>query len=260
VIYGIDDSYRRLTGGFELLQGRDMQNGQEILADDVYVKNNKLKLGQRITFWNHDFTLVGIVQSGRGARLYIPLPTAQDLLGSAGKVTMFFVRLDDPKQTESALAAVKILLPGYNVRSMEEYTSLMTVANFPGLEPFVNVMISISVIIGFLVIFLAMYTTVLERTREIGILKSLGASKLYIANLILRETAMVSLLGIVAGAGASFGLRKLVLKAFPTLTVQITTEWIVWAALIAVAGSLVGALYPAWRAARQDPIAALAYE
>lgn len=259
LVYGVDDRYRRLSGPFELLQGRDLQQGLEILADDLHAKNNRLKVGQTVNIWNTDFTLVGIVQSGKGARLYVPLTTSQDLNGSVGYVSVFFVKLDDPKNMDTALAAIKELLEGYNVRSMEEYTSLM-VSNFPGLQPFIKVMITISVIIGFLVIFLAMYTTVLERTREIGILKSLGASKLYIANLILWETAMVAVLGIAVGTGSAVLLRKVVLQAFPTLTIYITQEWILKAGLIALLASLVGALYPAWRAARQDPIAALAYE
>src|SRR5262249_3547944 len=111
-----------------------------------------------------------------------------------------------------------------------------------------------------LVIFLAMYTTVLERTREIGILKSLGGSKLYISNLIFREVLVVAIAGILVGVGASLLLRRVVLARFPALTIDITQEWILWSALIALTGSIVGALYPAIRAARQDPIAALAYE
>jgi len=259
LVYGIDDNYRHLSGPFDLLEGRDLNGGLEILADEIHVKNNKLKLGQKVNVWNTDFTLVGIVRSGKGARLYVPLVTSQDLNGSKGYVSIFFLKIDDSGNQDLTLDAIKELLQGYNVRSMDEYTSLM-VSSFPGLQPFIKVMITISVIIGFLVIFLAMYTTVLERTREIGILKSLGASKMYIANLILWETAMVAVLGIAVGTGTAVLLRKVVIQAFPTLTIYITQEWILKAGLIALLASLVGALYPAWRAARQDPIAALAYE
>ncbi len=56
----------------------------------------------------------------------------------------------------------------------------------------INVVIGIAMIIGFIVIFQAMYTAVMERTREIGILKSLGAGKLYIVNVVLRETLLIA--------------------------------------------------------------------
>ena len=261
VIYGIDpQKFREVSGGFEVLEGREVQSGAEIMADDVYAPSNHWGVGQKVKFWDHDFQVVGIVRHGRGARLFVPLATAQEMLGEGNRVSLFFLRLDDPGQMEAALAGLKAKLPGYNIRSMEEYTSLMTVSSFPGLAPFVRVMIGIAVTIGFLVIFLAMYTTVLERTREIGILKSLGASQGYIAGLLLREVLLVSLLGIAVGIGASFILRKVVITAVPTLSVLITRGWLLRASGIAVAGALVGALYPALRAARQDAIEALAYE
>src|SRR5207302_11153698 len=77
-------------------------------------------------------------------------------------------------------------IPGmrsYNVRSMREYLSLMTPTSYPYLGTFIHVVIGISLTIGLIVIFQAMYTSVMERTREIGILKSMGASKaaVYIA-------------------------------------------------------------------------------
>jgi putative ABC transport system permease protein len=262
VIYGIDERFRRLTGGFTFVAGRDLQGGLEILVDTIYARDNKdkVRVGGTLEFWNRNFKVVGIVEHGKGARLFVPLATAQDLNGAEGKATMFFVRLDRPENTAPALAAIQKLLEGYNVRSMEEYVSLMTVSNFPGLRPFVRVMIGISLTIGFLVIFLAMYTTVLERTRDIGILKSLGASKLYITALFLREVSLIAAAGIVLGIAGSLLLRNAVLKAFPSLTINITPEWIGWAAVIAALGALIGALYPAFRAAQQDPIAALAYE
>ena len=115
-------------------------------------------------------------------------------------------------------------------------------------------------IIGFLVIFLSMYTTIIERTRDIGILKSLGASKGYIVKALLSETALICAVGIVAGIGLSYATRGFFVRAFPTLNILLTLEWMLKAALIAIVGGLLGASYPAWLASRKDPIEALAYE
>jgi putative ABC transport system permease protein len=117
-----------------------------------------------------------------------------------------------------------------------------------------------STTIGFIVIFQAMYAAVMERTREIGILKSLGASKVYIVNVVLRETALLAIIGIVLGIGISFAATEALIKRLPTLTVMISGYWVLRATLIALGGALIGALYPAFRAARKDPIDALAYE
>jgi len=136
----------------------------------------------------------------------------------------------------------------------------MSSNNIPGLTAFTTVIIIIAVGIGFLVIFLSMYTTITERTREIGILKSLGASKGYIIAVILREACLLSAVGILAGYGVALITRKLILASFPTLVIELTVLWAVYAALLAIAGSLVGAFYPAMRAAQLDPVDALAYE
>jgi putative ABC transport system permease protein len=114
--------------------------------------------------------------------------------------------------------------------------------------------------VGFLVIFQSMYTAVLERTREIGILKSLGSSKMSIVGVILRETAVLAVAGVLLGIASTYGVRLLIAHMFPTTNFQITGLWMMYGALIAFTGALCGALYPAWMAARKDPIDALAYE
>jgi putative ABC transport system permease protein len=148
----------------------------------------------------------------------------------------------------------------YVASSMAYYLSMMTPSNYPGLSTFIHVVVGISMIIGFIVIFQAMYTAVMERTREIGILKSMGASKLYIVNVILRETVMLALGGIVAGILVSLVARAGIRYRLPTLPVVVTGGWILRATIIAVVGAVLGALYPAYKAAQKDPIDALAYE
>jgi putative ABC transport system permease protein len=101
---------------------------------------------------------------------------------------------------------------------------------------------------------------VMERTREIGILKSLGASKTYIVNVILRETVVLAIAGIVLGIVVSLITGMALRSHYRTLTVDIENRWIWRATIIAVVGALIGALYPAFKAAQKDPIDALAYE
>jgi len=148
----------------------------------------------------------------------------------------------------------------YVANSMASYLAMMTTSNYPGLSTFIDVVVGISVVIGFIVIFQAMYTAVMERTREIGILKSMGASKLYVVNVVLRETVLLALGGIVLGIGVSLAARAALAHKFPLLQVIVDGGWIVRATLIAVAGAIAGALYPAFKAAQKDPIDALAYE
>jgi putative ABC transport system permease protein len=115
-------------------------------------------------------------------------------------------------------------------------------------------------VIGFLVIFQAMYAAVSERTREIGILKSMGASKIYIVNVVLRETVLLALVGVAVGIVLTLAARLAFRHWLPTLTVVLSGTWLLRTAIIAISGAVVGALYPAYKAAQKDPIDALAYE
>jgi len=149
---------------------------------------------------------------------------------------------------------------GYQVISINDYISQMVPSRIPGFSAFINVVIGVAVCIGFIVIFQSMYTAVMERTREIGILKSMGASKMYIVGLILRETALLAVVGILVGIGMSFAARAGIINRFPTLRVLVEQNWILRATVIALVGAMLGAIYPAYRAAQKDPIDALAYE
>jgi putative ABC transport system permease protein len=261
MIYGIDmAAFDRVSGGFVYHAGGPFRDPYDILVDDWYAKATHIKVGQTISLLNHDFRVSGIVEHGKGARLFISLNTAEDLLSVKDKASIFFVRCTDPRYTGDVSEVIKQLGPKYQIHPVKEFTSLMTSNNLPGFEAFITVIIGIAVGIGFLVIFLAMYTTIIERTREIGILKSLGASKGYIIAVILREAGLLSVVGIMAGYGIAAVARKAILAKFPTLVIELTMEWAAYAALLALVGSLLGAFYPALRAAQLDPVDALAYE
>jgi putative ABC transport system permease protein len=261
IIYGIDlPTFDRVSGGFVYHSGGPFQAPYDILVDDVYANSHHSKVGQKINLLNHDFRIAGIVEYGKGARMYIPLATAQDMLGAQNKASIFFVKCTDPAFTQQTADAIRTLLQNYSVMPIKEYMALMTSNNLPGLNYFITVMISLAVGIGFLVIFLSMYTTITERTREIGILKSLGASKTYIISVIMRETTLLTVLGIIVGYIGAMLARRAFIGLFPTLPVQLTWDWRLYAAGLALIGSVVGAFYPAMRAAQLDPVDALAYE
>ncbi len=262
LIYGIDlDSFNNVSGGFVFHSGGPFTGPYDILVDDWYAKANHVKVGGTLNLLNHDFHVAGIVEHGKGARMFIPLATAQDLSSAQDKASIFFVKCTDPGYTESVRKGINALLPNYRVLSIREYMSLMTSNNLPALNAFITAMIGVAVTIGFLVIFLSMYTTITERTREIGILKSLGAGKTYIIDLILREATVICIIGTLAGFAATALGRKILISSFPTLSVEFPAiHWVVWAALLALGGSIIGAFYPALRAASLDPVDALSYE
>jgi len=261
--YGIDlDTYDRLPPAFRYISGGPFQGPNDAIIDDFYAGMNHKKVGDTVEILNNQFRIAGIVPHGKGGRKFLPLTTMQDINGGEGRCSVFYLKLDDPANTEGVARAIK-QTPGmseYAVRSMQEYLSMMTPDNLPGFSLAIQIVIGVAVVVGFLVIFQSMYTAVMERTREIGILKSLGASKWYIVNVVLRETVLLAVVGIVAGILISLLTRRVIMFEKPVLRLFWSNAWVLRATLIAIAGALAGALYPAVKAAQRDPIDALAYE
>ena len=124
---------------------------------------------------------------------------------------------------------------------------------------FIKVVVGVAAAISMLVILLAMYTTVTERTRQIGILKSLGMSKRSIAWVIEQEAIVVSVLGVAVGILLTLIARFAVMRV-TSLTIEIEPRWLLIALAVGLLGGTIGAMYPALRAARQDAVEALSYE
>ena len=263
VIYGVDlASYDALPPKFRYLSGGPFQGPYDVIVDDYFAGMNHKKVGDKIEILAHEFRICGIVPHGKGGRKFLPLATMQDLVGADGRASVFYVKLDTPGSADEVEKAIQ-QTPGmekYAVRSMAEYLSMMTPDNLPGFDLAIRIVISVAVVVGFLVIFQSMYTAVMERTREIGILKSLGASKWYIVNVVLRETMLLAVVGIAAGIVISLVTRRVIMFEKPVLRLFWSNQWVLRAAVIAALGALAGALYPALKAAQRDPIDALAYE
>jgi putative ABC transport system permease protein len=263
IIAGIDlHSYESLSGGFHFLEGGPFQGPYDVLVDDLFAQSKRVKVGDSIDILNNKFRISGIVERGKGARKFVQLSTLQDLIGAKDKATIFYLKLDNPANADTVVDEIKQVsgMERHTVNTMASYLAAMSTSNIPMLSTFINVVVGISMVIGFIVIFQAMYTAVMERTREIGILKSMGASKFYIVNVVLRETFLLALAGIIVGIAISMASRAALAHKFPLMQVVVDGGWIVRATGIAIVGAIAGALYPAFKAAQKDPIDALAYE
>ena len=263
IVYGIDlASYDSLPPKFRYFSGGPFQGPYDVIVDDYYAGMNRKKVGDKIEILAHEFRICGIVPHGKGGRKFLPLATMQDLIAAQNRVSVFYVKLDDPANIDTTAKSILAVsgMERYAVRSMREYLSMMTPDNLPGFDLAIRIVIGVAVVVGFLVIFQSMYTAVMERTREIGILKSMGASKLYIVNVVLREAMVLAAVGIVAGILISLVARRAIMFEKPVLRLFWSNLWVLRATLIAIVGALAGALYPAFKAAQRDPIDALAYE
>jgi putative ABC transport system permease protein len=261
-ITGLDlDTFSKMSGGFHYLRGGPFKTDQDMLVDEYYAKEKGLHIGDKVQLIGHEWNVAGIFESGKLARICVRLPVLQEFMVNPHHLSQIYVKADGQEHVQQVLAELRAKLPGYPIYTVEEFTSLLTVNSVGLLRNFIGVVIGVAVVVGFIVVFMAMYTAVLERTREIGILKAVGASSGFILNLLLRETLLLSVLGTVAGILLTYLTQWLMQHAVPaSLTQETIYVWWPIAGGIAIGGSLLGVIVPAIRAVKQDATEALSYD
>jgi putative ABC transport system permease protein len=253
--------FSKMSGGFRYSAGGAMTKPDDLLIDEYYAAQRHATAGQKLNVMNRDWNVAGVVEPGKLAHIFVEIHTLQDLTGNTGKLSQIYLKLDDPANTDAVIDALKAKLENYPIYSMKELASYYSVDQIPLLNNFIHVILGIGVVIGFAVVSLSMYMAVLQRTREIGILKSLGATKGFVMGLILAEAFALGLGGTMVGIGLSFVTRWTMHVIAPSsLPTAIVMSWWPIAGAVAMGAALLGALYPGMIAVRQDPIEALAYE
>ena len=245
--------------GINMVEGRGPQELNEVVIDETKARNSNLRVGDHIKpFGTGDYRVVGIYSPESGARVKMSLEAMQKALESEGKCTFIFVKLRNPDQLQEVAQRIDRELPGNTIQPTREvFTSFEK--SIPYLGVFLRVLVGLAAVVSSLVVMLAMYTTITERTREIGILKAMGASRSYNVGIIEKEAILISVIGLVAGFVVSLIAGYLIHKTYG-LVFEYSWTWAVVAAAIGVIGGILGALYPAWRASNLDPVNALAYE
>lgn len=262
-VYGIDlPSFEAVAGSLEFLEGRRFSGpeSRETIIDDRHAKSNGLAVGDRFDLKGESFQVVGIYRNGIGGRVYVPIRSLQAITGKAGQASTFLAKLYDSGQLQAAMARMRDLVPNSSVTSMREWVSLLRNGRPPAYDTFITGVVGLAISIGSFACFLSMYTTIAERTREIGILKSLGARKGYIVKLVLMEVLVLCLTGLLAGFLLTFLGQQLLQFLFPAQIILIPPAWVVFTVLFVSISGIIGGLYPALKAAGSDPVKALSYE
>ena len=252
------DAYARMNG-ITMVAGQGPQGLNEVVIDETKARSNNYKVGDVIKpLGNQDYRIVGIYSPESGARVKMSLEAMQQALEAPGKCTFIFVKLRDPIQLPIVALRINEKWPGNTIQpTAEVFTSFEK--SIPYLGVFLRVLVGLAAVVSSLVVMLAMYTTITERTREIGILKAMGASRGYIVGIIEKEAILISIIGLIAGFAVSLLAGYLIHKVYG-LVFEYSWTWAAVAAAIGIIGAILGALYPAWRASNLDPVSALAYD
>ena len=181
LVDGIPYDRYAAVAGLQIVQGRKFVDGRdELMGDTAWLERRKAKIGDKLSIYERDFEIVGTYEPSAGARIKIPLSTMQAQLGADGMASAFLVKAKDGFTPEAVGDNLHNRFPDNQIILTSELEELY-MQGIPALNVFLNVVIGVAGAISALIILLTMYTTVTERTRQIGVLKSLGMSKASIA-------------------------------------------------------------------------------
>ncbi|NMB89811.1 MAG: ABC transporter permease, partial [Chloroflexi bacterium] len=247
---------------FRIVEGKPLQTNHQIIIGKDIAEALKKKVGENIELSGRRYRIVGIYESSVGWEQMggvMTLRDAQTFTGRPRKVSMYSVKVDNPQQASAIVDAINQQLPDAHAALSGEFADQL-----PDMQNSNGIMTGISllaIIVGGLGVLNTMLMAVLERTREIGVLRALGWRRRAVLGMIMKESLLLAILGAIAGVLIALSLGGLMGLTMGDLVTPVW-DWDVFARaiLIALLLGLLGGLYPAYRATRLQPIEALRYE
>lgn len=260
------DSKRTPQGAYdpESITDDQVQLGCELIIDDRLAKAGRYSVGQQIEYMGRSFTIVGIFEAGAAGRVFAPIQILRHIQnGGIPWCSIYFVRVREETRHNSKMmaAAAEAIGKATRLRVIDKaaYERLLY-QSFRQIYVFINVSSVIVLVFAVFFILLTTYTMVLERTREIGILKSLGAGRSFLIQQSMGEALIMSITGTALGIALAYGAKWGIERFLPLMTVDITVRFLLLAVVVGLLSGVIGSIYPAYRAARLDPAVALSFD
>src|SRR5215216_1458220 len=271
-LFGVEPESAALATGFELMEGRFPQSGRELTLDGVSAESAGLKLGDRVTVGTprgpEKLKLVGILRipggsfGGFGFGM-APLPYAQKAFDDRHRISSIAVEAADGAPVPELREKLdRGLGEGLQVERSE--TRSQEINNqLQGFRISLLFFAGTALFVGAFLVFNALSMTILERTRELGMLRALGSTRAMIARSVIVEALILGVLGSVLGVFFGYGMAKGLVYLFgqaflfEITTLVLSPFALVSAIVVGVAVTVLAALYPALRAGRVSPVEAM---
>lgn len=249
---------------FEVVEGQRITANHQIMLGRMMADTMNKSVGDTVELGGTRFRVVGIYTSGSSWEELggvISLRDGQNFIGKPRKVTILGVNLHDPESAEMIRDDINEEYPEVHASLSGEFVDQMP--DMENADAALGAISVFAVAVGGIGVLNTMLMTVLERTREIGVFRSLGWRKRRIMRLILEEGMLLGLVGGILGVITAFILAYL-MGQIPMMSGALEVIWFpatfIRAFMVSLLLGLLGGLYPAWRATRLQPVEALRYE
>jgi ABC-type antimicrobial peptide transport system permease subunit len=249
---------------FRILEGEALSGRHQTIVGKQAAEQMSLSVGDTLRLLKSNFRVVGIYETGisyEDIGVVIGLREAQALTGKPHQVMYYAIKLRRPEQAEAVKQQLEAAFPGLDISLTSEIAESMS--DFQVMEQLMTQVSVLALLVGGLGMLNTMLMSVLERTREVGVLRALGWHRRRVLGMILRESLVLGAVGGICGIILGLGLGQLIGLAEGTwgsFDVSYTPEIFAQAVLVALVAGVAGGLYPAWRATRMRPVEALRYE
>jgi ABC-type lipoprotein release transport system permease subunit len=249
---------------FCIVEGEMLTARRQVIVGRQTAEAMGLEVGDTLRLLESTFRVTGIYETGVGyeeSGVVVSLREAQTLAGKPHQVMWYLIKLREPERAEVVRDYLDANFPEIAVSLTSEVVEIMP--DMRSMEEMVGQISFLAVIIGAVGMLNTMLMSVLERTREIGVLRALGWRRGRVLGMILWEAlvlgAVGGVCGIILGLGLAWGIMQIPLVG-GMLKTSYSPELFAQALAVALVTGVIGGLYPAWRATRMRPVEALRYE
>ncbi len=249
---------------YRIIEGEPLTGRRQIIVGRMAAEQSGLEVGDTLRMLESNFRVVGIYETGTAfedAGVVIGLREAQSVTGKPRQVQFYLISLRDPEQVEVVKEELEAAFPDIDFSLSSELGE--STSDFRIMQEMADQLSLVAVFIGAVGMLNTMLMSVLERTREIGVLRSLGWRRRRVLGMILQESLVLGVVGGICGIPLGLGLVGLIGLAGiwgGAMEPIYTSQLFVQAVVVAAIAGVMGGLYPAWRATRMRPVEALRYE
>ena len=234
-------------GPWELSEGRQPQAKREIVFDRVLASRHALQLGDTVEVLGKDFTIVGFsndTTSWMTSFIFVRKTDAEDLVLNPGATSFLLVTIIDGYEIDGVLGRLDGL-PRANALTKSEVINNDLKLFAKIFSTPLKLMVSIAFLVGTMIVGLVIYTATVERQREYGVLKAIGAANSVLYRVILIQALVASLAGALAGILSAYGASQLIMAARPQFLIVYDLADVGWALFAGLGMALLAAFFPA---------------